>query len=224
MGIEAALLGLFGATVLGGAALAWYFSDAQKVRRQLRRAPVKSIGQVGDDELAKVVGRVRPLGESLSAPLTGRPCVYFVAIVQERQKRRNSSHWRTIAREERCVPFVLEDDTGRAIVEATAARAALDVDSHSTSGVLDDPTDAQRAFLARHGQSATGLIFNRRLRYREAVIEDGEIVAVLGAGTREPDPDAAPTDGYRGAAPTRLRLTSSRKYPLVISDDPRTTG
>ena len=33
-----------------------------------------------------------------------------------------------------------------------------------------------------------------------------------------PDPSS---ETYRGPAPTRLRLTSSRKYPLVISDDRR---
>jgi hypothetical protein len=117
------------------------------------------------------------------------------------------------------VPFVLEDGSGRAIVDATAARIAIDFDGRSQSGTFDDPTEAERAFLARHGEKGQGWIFNRRLRYREAVIAEGETIAVLGAGTREPDPDAPPSEAYRGDAPTRLRLTSSPRYPLVISDD-----
>lgn len=59
------------------------------------------------------------------------------------------------------------------------------------------------------------------LHYREAVIEIGETVSVLGSGTREPDPDAPPSAAYRDGSRTRLRLTSSKQHPLCITDDPR---
>jgi hypothetical protein len=49
-------------------------------------------------------------------------------------------------------------------------------------------------------------------------------VAILGSGIREPDPKGLPSEGYRSAPPTRLRLTSSPQYPLAISDDPLTTS
>lgn len=197
----------------------WYFSDSQKIRRQLRNMAAKPIGQLHDDELGKVVGRARALEAVLTAPLTGRSCVYFIATVEEHRSTGKTHYWKTIIKETRGVPFVLEDASGRAIVDATAARIAIDFDGRSQSGTFDDPTEAERVFLARHGEKGQGWIFNRRLRYREAVIAEGETVAVLGAGTREPDPDAPPSEAYRGDAPTRLRLTSSPRYPLVISDD-----
>ena len=63
------------------------------------------------------------------------------------------------------------------------------------------------------------------LRYREAVIEVGETIAILGSGIREPDLEARPDgDAYRAMAGTRLRLTGSRRYPLVISDAASTVG
>jgi hypothetical protein len=197
----------------------WYFSDSQKIRRQLRKMAAKPIGQLRDDELGKVVGRARALEAVLTAPLTGRSCVYFTATVEEHRSTGKTHYWKTIIKETRGVPFVLEDGSGRAIVDATAARIAIDFDGRSQSGTFDDPTESERAFLARHGEKGQGWIFNRRLRYREAVIAEGETIAVLGAGTREPDPDAPPSEAYRGDAPTRLRLTSSPRYPLVISDD-----
>jgi len=207
--------------VAGFAAWAfWYYSDEQQIRRTLRKTPTKRIQELRDDELGKVVGRARGLSETLESPLTYRRCVYFIAVVEEHRSSGKSSYWKTIIRETRGVPFMLEDDSGRAIIDATAARVSLDFDGKSQSGTFDDPTPAEQAFLARHGQKGQGWIFNKGLRYREAVIEDGETIAVLGAGTREPDPDAPPTEAYRGDVPTRLRLTSSRKYPLVISDDP----
>lgn len=171
-----------------------------------------------------MVGRALALDETLRAPLSGRPCVHYIVTVEEKRHRRKSSYWKTIIKEARTVAFALEDDSGRAIVDATAARIALDFDGRSTSGTFDDPSEAERAFLARHGEKGQGWIFNRALRYREAVIAEGETIAVLGAGTREPDPDAPFTEAYRGDARTRLRLTSSAKYPLVISDDPSATS
>src|SRR6185295_9179905 len=102
-----------------------------------------------------------------------------------------------------------------------AARVALDFDSNSTSSTSGDPTAQERAFLERHGARDQGW-FTKRLRYREAIIAIGETISVLGSGTREPDPQAAPAD-YRGGQPTLIRLTSSPRYPLVISDDPSTT-
>ena len=66
-------------------------------------------------------------------------------------------------------------------------------------------------------------MFNKAIQYLEAVIHVGETVAILGSAVREPDPDAPPGDGYREGPPTRLRFTSSARYPLRISDDTTTT-
>ena len=72
-------------------------------------------------------------------------------------------------------------------------------------------------------RTGLGTALFESLRYREAMIEVGETVAVLGSGVREPDPNAPPEAAYRGAPPTPLRLTSSPRFPLIISDDPSTT-
>lgn len=202
---------------------AWYYSSDQKLRRRLRDMRARPIAELGDGQLGKVVGRARAINDTLAAPLTGRRCVYYVATVEERRSSGKSSYWKRIIYETHCVPFMLEDGSGRALVDATAAQLAVDFDGSSASGTFDDPNETERAFLARHHESGEGWFFNRTLRYREAVIAEGETISVLGSGTREPDPDAPPTAAYRGDAPTRLRLTSSHRYPLVISDDRSTT-
>jgi hypothetical protein len=69
----------------------------------------------------------------------------------------------------------------------------------------------------RHG------LDDRNLRYREAIIEVGETIAVVGSGVREPDRDAMPEGAYRDAQRTCLRMTSSRKQPMIISDGKKAT-
>jgi hypothetical protein len=124
------------------------------------------------------------------------------------------------ARELRGVPVTVDDGTGRALVDPTAARIDVDIDTTSKSGTLDDPTEAEAAFLQRHGQKGAGWLFNKRLRYREGVFEVGERIAVMCQPVREPDPDAAAraVAGYRDPAPTRLRIGGSPAHPILLSD------
>ena len=212
------LLLAIGAAAFG---LFWWSSEDRRIKHQLRHAPTYSLGEMPEAQLGRLIGQAVVLREQLAGPISGRPCVYYIAKVEEYRSTGRFSNWKTIITEARGVPFVLQDGTGRAIVDATGAKIALDFDTRSRSGTFDNPTENERAFLDRHGEHGRRWIFNKHLRYREAIIEIGETIAVLGAGTREPDPSATPT-GYRDDQPTLLRLTSSSRYPLVISDDPST--
>jgi hypothetical protein len=208
--------------IVGGfvviAVIASFFTGEAKTRRALRNAPRVTIAEFPEGTPARIVGRVEE-GEQLTAPLSGRPCVFYDAIVQQYRSSGRSGSWHTVIRESRGIPFALDDGTGRALVDPTAARLAVEKDSTTRSGTFDDATPTEEAFLARHGLRSQGMIFNKRLRYREGALEIGETIAVCGIAVREPDPDAASrATGYRDALPTRLRLTSSPKLALLISD------
>jgi len=219
--VEILLISAAFAAVLG---VAWYFSRDNRLRRELRKEPRRKIGAMPENERGRIVGSAHPFeGHVIEAPLTKRPCFYYVARVEIQKSNGKSTYWSTLIKEERGVQFVVRDDSGRAVVDPLGANVSLVVDSTTKSGTFDDPEENERAFLARHGQSGEGWIFNKGLRYHEAVIEENEVVAVLGSGVREPDPEAEPTEAYRGDQPTLLRLTSSPSHPLVISDASDTT-
>lgn len=116
------------------------------------------------------------------------------------------------------MPCVIEDDSGRAIVDVTGALMVIGEDSVTHSGTFDDPDEVESAFLAKYNEASTGAVFNRSLIYRETTISIGDTIAIVGAGVREPDPDAPPTEAYRGAPAMRLRLTSTPRFQLRISD------
>jgi hypothetical protein len=142
--------------------------------------------------------------------------------------------WLIVAREARATTFLIEDETGRAVIDPAPSSSAGATAGPATAKFELEPappvelaraalTEGQRELLTRHHlldllDAAAGG-HPVRLRYREATIAVGEAIAVFGAGTREPDPDAAPGDHYRGDAPTRLRLASTARRPLAISTD-----
>jgi hypothetical protein len=196
----------------------WYASESQTTLRRLRATPQLPIGQVPEGTEVRIRGRVEPLSPPGVAPLSGRACVFYEVIIEELRGGKNK-RWVRLVRDVQGVPFAVVDDTGRAIVDASGAKLALHHDVTTRSGTLDDADAREQALLARHGISSTGWVFNKTIRYLEAVLEPGETVVVAGQGVREPDPDAvAQVAGYREGLPTRLRLTSSATFPLYVSD------
>jgi hypothetical protein len=83
-------------------------------------------------------------------------------------------------------------------------------------GYFDSPTDVQQAILVRHGIRAEGVLFTKRARFHEAVVEVGDDVAAIGAGIREPDLTSPRESDYRAAFPTRLYVTNSASAPLSL--------
>jgi hypothetical protein len=193
----------------------WYGSGSARIRRALRGARRVSIAEAPEGEVVRIDGRVAE-GEALEAPLTGRRCVYYVAVVEEKG---DAGDWMEVVRESGGVRFMVEDGTGHAIIDPEGARINVDLDSTTRSGTIDEPTSRETAFLARHRVKGIGLFFNRTLRYREGVFEIGEPIAVMCQPVREPDPDAASrTAGYRDLPPTRLRVGGSSARPIRLSD------
>lgn len=202
-------------------ALSFYFGRDAVIRRALRKARRCDIGSAPEASFTKLVGALSFAEEPLIAPLTGRRCAYYEAIVEELRGGRNS-RWVRVIHEVGRRDFYLDDGTGRALVRTSGAEVVVTRDSHQRSGTFRDATPELESFLRKHGRESTGVLgFNKSLRYREGVLEEGEHVAVCGVGRRAPDPWGQP-GGYR-EQPTMLVLEPQEKVPLYVSDDPSTT-
>ncbi|HUQ08078.1 MAG TPA: GIDE domain-containing protein [Kofleriaceae bacterium] len=214
------VLAIAAGVAIVAASMVW--NEKARIRRELRSAPRVDIAELREGRTGRLVGRVGD-GETLQAPFTGRSCVFYEATVEEYRSSGKTGSWRQVVREARGVSFVLDDETGRAIVDPGGARVDVDIDMTTRSGTFDDATPVEEAFLERHGLRSTGWVFNKSFRYREGVIEIGETIAVMGQGVREPDPDAVgKVGGYRSGPPTRLRLGGSARHPILLSDAPDT--
>jgi len=80
--------------------------------------------------------------------------------------------------------------------------------------------------LAERGHSSEAWVFNKTMRYREAVVMLGETVAVVGTGRWEHDPEGTTKagSGYRDAElPMPLVLDAPDAGPLLLSDQPAIT-
>jgi hypothetical protein len=121
-----------------------------------------------------------------------------------------------LIREEGGADFLIEDDTGSAKVVNASLKVAAVQDAKYTSGVFHEATPHMEAFLEKHGKASGG----KRLRYREAVFEAGETVAIVGEVADEADPEVVPEGGGYRDTPRRLVIRAPAGGSLFASDDP----
>lgn len=174
------------------------------------RVPQQPIASLPDGERGRLVGTARGLHGTLIAPLSGRPCLYYLVLV----KSVESSGARELFTERKGIAFALEDASGSAIIDPARASVSLAFDYRDEVYLPDLPSPAQRALLLRNGHSPDG---SDQLRFVEAVLSIGERTTVVGTGFRRPDVASPMELDYRSAPPPRLQLAASDATPLFIS-------
>jgi E3 ubiquitin ligase len=183
--------------------------DGERVLQKQHGIKRWAIGRVPDGEVGRVAGTVRAHQRRLLAPLTGRPCVYYEVIVEQVA----ASGLRLCFVECETVPFVLEDGSGCGIVEPRGAEVAAAFDHTEELTEYDQPTPEQAAMLARNSRRGE----RSSLRFREALIVEGERVTVVGTAFRRPDLQSPVEVDYRAAPPLGLRIVTTDTQPMSIA-------
>jgi hypothetical protein len=98
-----------------GYAIAWWKQPQRRARRVLERVPGKRLWDVRDGDLVRVTGIVKRLREMVVSPVTGRSCLGFRYVIEERGS--SVGEWRIVAQESTCVSFELVDEGVEATVE-----------------------------------------------------------------------------------------------------------
>jgi hypothetical protein len=116
---------------------------------------------------------------AIPAGITGDPCYYYRATAWERRQSGNSREWKQVANESLFVPFFVQDDTGKMLVNAQGAdmdvlRNFKDEFGGSFFSSGDVPMGPDEDFLLRYG------ISGRHVRVEEYCIKPEYPLFVLG--------------------------------------------
>jgi len=129
---------------------------------------------------------------TMIAPITARPCYYFRTIVWEWKQRGKNREWVKVAAECMHVPFFVDDNTGRVMVDPRGAELELHrdferefCDSFFTS--KDPVPDNVRTFLARHG-----IATNNKIKVEEFCIKPKNSLFILGTLAENPGIEVSP--------------------------------
>lgn len=159
---------------------------------------------------------------TMIAPITARPCYYFRTIVWEWKQNGKSKQWIKVAAECMHVPFFVDDNTGRMMVDPRGAELELHrdfqqefCDSFFTS--QDPVPDNVRTFLARHG-----IATNNKIKVEEFCIKPKNSLFILGTLAENPgievstqpvrDEEASSVSLAAGGGSFRLSMNKTKVF------------
>jgi hypothetical protein len=122
----------------------------------------------------------------MNAPITGLPCYYHRTVAWQLKQSGKNKSWEIVAHESRHLPFFLDDNTGRVLVNPQGAEMDIHRDFHEeystsffSSGV-DVPANVS-TFLMRHGVST-----DKKTMIEEYCIKPKNALFILGTLSENP--------------------------------------
>ena len=191
------------AVVIMGYAL--WLQPRRRARRVLGRLVNTPIAEIKNGEWAKVTGIVSVRAPLLTSPIREQECIGFRLDVE----RVDGTH-STVFERQACGAFTIADDTGQVHVDGPFL---LGLDAQGDWSTM---RPRLLALLDAAGVPTLQLASYRGFAFREALLQPGDRVSVLGLAFLEPDP-AAPAAGFR-SAPLALRMRGSAAQPIVVTD------
>jgi hypothetical protein len=178
---------------LGAAAGAFLFVRGFQLlarRRLIENTPSSKIrsASLGPVELSGLA--VGPY--TILAPVTGVPCFLHRTTVWEMQKSGDDKNWEKVVDESWHVPFFLDDNSGRVLVNPQGAELDIhrDFRQEFNNGVFsasaEEPPNLA-SFLARHGIST-----DKRVKVEEYCIKPKNALFVLGTLAENPGVKVTP--------------------------------
>jgi len=148
---------------------------------------------------------------TMLAPITGISCYHFHTVAWQWQQEGRNSKWVKVADESLHVPFFLDDNTGRVLVDPQGAEMDIHRDYHDEfstslfSSSLGIPPNIG-SFLARYGVST-----DRKIKIDEYCIKPKNALFILGTLAQNPGLSVS-------ATPVRSLTAEQHALSLHIPD------
>ena len=186
----------------------WCFRRAiksNKMFEMMQSTPISLISEV-QGGATEIKGKVVAKDDILISPWGKKECVYFKFEVHEEKSGDHGGYSTTMIEDEKYLPFVVADKTGKAYIETKDSVFKLQLDKHNDSGIFKKPPPELKQLLTRYGKSTTGLIFRKSLSYSETTLELDEDVYVFGTAIR------------KNSSSDESCLLQKGEMPLIITD------
>jgi hypothetical protein len=129
---------------------------------------------------------------TMVAPITARPCFYYRTQVWEWKQRGKNKQWVKVAGESMHVPFFVDDNTGRLLIDPRGADLDLHRDFEQefcdSFFTTKEPAPANvHTFLARHGVTTSN-----KIKVEECCIKPKNSLFILGTLGENPGLEVGP--------------------------------
>jgi hypothetical protein len=181
-----------------------------------------------DTPLSKIrsaaMGMVEISGQAVGpytmiAPLTERPCYYYRTLVWEYKQHGKNKQWVKVVGECMHVPFFVDDNTGRLLIDPRGADLDLHRDFQeefcdSLFTIKDPAPDNVHRFLSRHG-----IVTDNKIKVEEYCIKPKNSLFILGTLGDNPgiEVGSPPVQDFEAASAFSAGKFSLSLNPLSFS-------
>jgi E3 Ubiquitin ligase len=172
----------------------WYAFKAWAKNRAIEDTPTSRVRSAAQGYVELCGHGQPPPNAECKGPLTGLPCTWWRYKIEERRSSGRSRSWTTVQGDTSAVPFVLDDGTGKCLIDPRGAEVYP-----SASDVWYGPSDWPE-YRIPNGSGILGRLADALLtdkyRYTEHRLQTNEQLYAIGAfrslgGASVDDPDAA---------------------------------
>lgn len=159
------------------------FVKTYKLKKLIQNTPTSKIGFLKSG-FVEICGKILAQDQMITAPIKGTHCVYYDFRIEEWKRSGKHHRWVAVVKDKQHTPFWIQDETGRALIKIEEAETLFDEDSKiGSGGTLDasTPESLLDAIAQKYGYNRKGWLFDKKIRYRESVLEAGDQIYVLGS-------------------------------------------
>ena len=146
---------------------------------------------------------------TMPAPVTGLPCYYYRTMAWRWERSGKSSKWVKVADESLNLPFYLDDNTGRVLVDPNGAEMDIHRDFHEEYNSLFSSTLEVSApvcsFLARHAVST-----DNKIKIEEYCIKPKNALFIVGTLAENPHLEVVAVEAAGGSLTPAQRTVRER--------------
>jgi E3 ubiquitin ligase len=181
-------------------------------KRSILNAPASKIGTASMG-LVEISG-IATGPHVVVSPLKQVECFYCRSVAWKLKPRGKTGRWVKVADEALQVPFYVDDNTDKLLIDPTGAEMDLRCDFHEEYENSGSENGEERpasvdAFLARHGATPTG-----KIKVEEYCIRPDNFLFVLGTLSQNPGLDVSVTPAWA------IRAGQSTKIPPQSESTP----
>ena len=161
------------------------YKKADRIHKLMADTETTAIGSLTPGPV-EIRGRVVSTLPPAPSPWSQQPCVFYHFHVEEQRSTQSehghhSTYWVDYINDRSSDSFPIEDGTGSVEIAPKEGEFKMNTDFAATSGSFNDAPENLRTLINnRYGRDTQGLIFNKSLRYKESMLENGDEVYVFG--------------------------------------------
>ncbi len=194
-----------------------YFAPDKIIKKKFKLTPRKNISaKIKDGEIIHFLGSIEIITEPLISPLSKRECALFSIEVQEKSSGGKINNWESIINKDVITTYLIKNNNYYSMIYCDNVESQIIKDFNIKSDFYNGGNENLINYINQYGYNEKNIFgINKSFKGFEGVLQEGDIVAVLGKGSWQNAIDFDLPEKYGKI----LVIYSDDKEPVYLTND-----